>query len=95
MAEDKNKTTGSHQESNQNWDDRNDQERAGKQEPNPERYKSGGSAFNEEGTNAGHGTNQRKPEGKTGSSESDKEEFPNENIERKDMDTNKSGPGLG
>ena len=39
MAEDKNKTTGSHQESNQNWDDQNDQERSGTQQPNPERYK--------------------------------------------------------
>ena len=54
MAEDKNKATGSGQESNQNWDDQNDQERSGGQEPNPERYKGGGSAFNEEETSAGH-----------------------------------------
>jgi hypothetical protein len=95
MAEDKNKPTGSGQESNQNWDDQNDQERSGNQEPNPERYKGGGSAFNEEETAAGHGSNQRKQESKTSPLDADKEELPSENTERKDMGTNKSGPGLG
>ena len=94
MAEDKNKTTGSHQEGNQNWDDANDQERSGNQPPNPERYK-GGSAFNEEETAAGYGRNQRKQEGNTGSLDADKDELPSENEERKDMGTNKTGPGLG
>jgi hypothetical protein len=95
MAEDKNKTTGSHQESNQDWDDQNDQKRSGNQEPNPERLKKGGSAFNEEETATGHGSNQRKQEGNVGSLDADKDELPNENIERKDMGTNKTGPGLG
>ncbi len=95
MPEDKKKTTGSHQEGNQNWDDQNDQERSGNQEPNPERFKGGGSAFNEEETGAGYGSNQRKQEGKTDSMDNDEEEIPSESTERKDMGTNKSGPGLG
>jgi hypothetical protein len=94
MAEDKDKTTGSHQEGNQNWDDSNDQKRSGEQSPNPERFK-GGSAFNEEGTAAGHGSNQRKQEGNTDPLDADKDELPSENTERKDMGTNKTGPGLG
>ena len=95
MAEDKNKTTGSHQESNQDWDDQNDQKRSGNQEPNPERLKKGGSAFNEEGTATGYGSNQRKQEGNVDPLDADKDELPSENIERKDMGTNKTGPGLG
>ena len=95
MAEDKDKTTGSHQKGNQNWDEQNDQERSGNQPPNPERFKEGGSAFNEEETPTGHGSNQRKQEGNTGPIEADKDELPSENTERKDMGTNKSGPGLG
>jgi hypothetical protein len=94
MAEDKDKTTGSHQEGNQNWDDSNDQKRSGEQSPNPERFK-GGSAFNEEGTPTGHGSNQRKQEGNTDPLDADKDELPSENTERKDMGTNKTGPGLG
>jgi len=95
MAEDKNKTTGSHQESNQNWDDQNDQERSGTQQPNPERYKSGGSAFNEESTATGYGSNQRKQEGNVGPLDADADELPSENTDRKDLGTNKTGPGLG
>jgi hypothetical protein len=95
MAEDKNKTTGSNQESNQNWDDQNDQERSGTQQPNPERYKSGGSAFNEESTATGYGSNQRKQEGNVGPLDADTDELPSENTDRKDLGTNKTGPGLG
>ena len=95
MAEDKNKATGSNQESNQNWDDANDQQRSGNQSPNPERFEGGGSAFNEEGTAVGHGSNQRKQEGNTGPLDADMDELPSENTERKDMGTNKTGPGLG
>ena len=95
MAEDKNKTTGSHQEGNQDWDDSNDQQRSGTQSPNPERFKSGGSAFNEEGTAAGHGSNQRKQEVNDDPLDADKDALTSENAERKDMGTNKTGPGLG
>ena len=50
----------------------NDQPRSGSQEPNPERYKkSGGSAFNEEETATGYGSNQRKQEGNVGPSDAD------------------------
>jgi hypothetical protein len=95
MAEDKNKTTGSHQESNQNWDDANDKERSGNQPPNPERLKGGGSAFNEEGTATGYGSSQRKQEGNVGPLDADMDELPSENTDRKDLGTNKTGPGLG
>ncbi len=95
MAEDKNKTTGSHQEGNQNWDDQNDQQRSGTQSPNPERFSGGGSAFNEESTATGHGSNQRKQEGNADPLDTDKDALPSENTERKDMGTNQTGPGLG
>ena len=95
MAEDKNKTTGSNQESNQNWDDANDQQRSGSQSPNPERFEWGGRAFNEEETATGRGSNQRKQESDTSPLDADKDELPSENTERKDMGTNKTGPGLG
>jgi len=86
MAEDKNKTTGSNQESNQNWDDQNDQKRSGNQEPNPERYKqTGGSAFNEEGTATGYGSNQRKQEGNVAPLDADTDDLPSENQDRKDL----------
>jgi|GraSoiStandDraft_5_1057265.scaffolds.fasta_scaffold219493_2 hypothetical protein len=96
MAENKNKTTGSNQESNQNWDDQNDQPRSGNQEPNPERFKkSGGSAFNEDETATGYGSNQRKQQGNVGPLDADMDELPSENLDRKDLGTNKTGPGLG
>ena len=95
MAEDKNKTTGSNQESNQNWDDANDQPRSGEKSPNPERYTGSGSAFNEGGTAAGYGSSQRKQEGNVGPLDADKDELPSENQDRKDLGTNKTGPGLG
>jgi hypothetical protein len=95
MAEDKNKSTGSHQEGNQNWDDQNDQERSGNKQPNPERFKGGGSAFNEESTATGYGSSQRKQEGNVGPLDADTDDLPSENLDRKDMGTNSTGPGLG
>ncbi len=95
MADDKNKNTNLGQEGNQNWDDQNDQKRSGNQEPNPERMKKGGSAFNEEGTATGAGSSQGNKRDNVGPLDADLDDLPSESRDRKDMGSNKTGPGLG
>ena len=94
MAEDKNKTAGSGQQGNQNWDEQNDQQRSGNQEPNPERFSKGGSAFNEEPVATGYG-NVKNTEENVDPMDPNEDVPPIESTNREDEGTNKTGPGLG
>ncbi len=82
--------TESGQEGNQGWDEKNDDDNKDRvHKPNPERYT--GSAFNEDTTAQGYGSNQRGAEPNVGPLDADLASKTSE----KRYGNNKTGPGLG